>query len=430
MIALVHRVSAASVLRRRAFGLNQGLRRPFASLTLETLPDPELPGPEWVLLRPILAGICGSDLSVLRGRSDPLMAALTSFPAVPGHEVVARVTHAGTASGVRVGETVVVDPAVSCFVRGIPPCPRCLQGRTALCERSVTREGGLSPGMMVGFHRDLPGGFSDRMRVHRSQLHRTPEGHGASAVSLAALALTEPLAVALHAVLAADLTGSERILVIGGGMIGLGTVWALTELGMRPPVVAVRHAHQADLAEMLGALRSIRVRREEGRGDVVRRVGGARPVRSLLGRTLWIGGFDVVFDAVGDPASYAQSLESVRSGGRVVRVGETGLVGGPKPAPVWAPDTDVLFPFAYGREPRAPTVAEEGWHTFDLVLARLSNRHEELSALVTHGFPLPRYREAFATLTDRHASHAVRVMLSPDDPVPLLANGGPDPSHL
>lgn len=418
MNALVHRTGLGSVLKRRVLGLDRGLRSPFPSLSLETVADPELPGPAWALARPVLAGICGSDLAALRGRSHPLMAALTSFPSVPGHEIVARVLEAGPASGTRPGDIVVVDPTVSCLVRGLSACPRCVEGRTALCERVAAPGGGFAPGMMVGFHRDLPGGFSERIRVHASQIHRPPEGLGSRALSLPALVLTEPLAVALHAVLAADLTGSERILVIGGGTIGLATVWALTELGMRAPVVVVRHAHQADLAEMLGARRALRIRRQEGGNDIVRRVGGARPVRAPLGRTLWIGGFDTVFDAVGGPASFALALEAVHGGGQVIRVGETALADDPRPAPVWAPDVTVRLPFAYGREERGWDRSDEGRHTFDLVLGRLADRQEELSHLVTHAFPLTHYREAFATLGARADTRAGKVVLSPDDPVP------------
>ncbi len=419
MNALVHRVTPLSVLKRRALGLERGLGRPFASLMPETVPDPVLPGPDWVLLRPVLAGICGSDLAALRGTSHPLMAAFTSFPSVPGHEIVGRVVEAGAASGAQVGDIATVDPSISCFVRGVPPCPRCAQGKMNLCERAATRDGGLAPGMMVGFHRDLTGGFSEVMRVPSSQLHRPLEEDDRQSLSPQVLALTEPLSVALHAVLAADLTGSERILVIGGGTIGLGTVWALTELGMRPPVVAVRHASQVEAAERLGAVRAIRVRRDEGHGDLIRRVGGAKPVKAPFGRMIWVGGFDVVFDAVGSAESYAESLEAVHADGQVVRVGETGLVGGPRPSPIWAPDVRVVFPFTYGLEHRAPKASEEGRHTFDLVLARLANRQEELSRLVTHGFLLSEYAEALRTLGHRSGSGAIKVVLMPNGPVPF-----------
>jgi len=412
--AVVHRVDPLSVVKRRLFGTLPGMRPPFASLAWQTLDDPRLPGPAWARLEPQLAGICGSDLAAFRGRSHPLMAAMTSFPSVPGHEVVARVVEAGEESGVHVGETVVVDPAVSCFVRGVPPCPRCTQGQTALCERVASTDGNFAPGLMLGYHRDLPGGFAEAMLAHASQLHRPPARSDGHAWSPRVLVLTEPLAVALHAVLAAGLSGEERVLVIGGGLIGLGTVWALAELGVRAPVVAVRHSQQADAASRLGAARAIRVRGGGEGPDLVRRVGGARPYPAMFGRTVWMGGFDVVFDAVGDAASFAESLESVRSGGRVIRVGETGLVGGPRPTPVWAPDVHIFYPFAYGREARGWEPDEAGAHTFELVLSRLSRREAELAQLVTHVFPLSRYEDAIRAAVQRRTSHAIKVALRPD----------------
>jgi len=77
----------------------------------------ELPGPDWVRLRPLLSGICGSDLSLLTGRSSAVLAPFNSFPAILGHEVVAVVEEAGAAAGVTVGQRVVLDPIISCAAR-------------------------------------------------------------------------------------------------------------------------------------------------------------------------------------------------------------------------------------------------------------------------------------------------------------------------
>src|SRR3712207_9584895 len=60
----------------------------FSPLQLEEIPDPELPTPEWVRLKPLLSGICGSDLGTLSSENSPYFSPITSPPFVLGHELV------------------------------------------------------------------------------------------------------------------------------------------------------------------------------------------------------------------------------------------------------------------------------------------------------------------------------------------------------
>ena len=83
------------------------------------------------------------------------------------------VEEAGSALEEWAGARVVVDPIISCFVRGLDPCPACLDGLPALCRHAA--DGSLSPGMLIGYCRDLPGAWSEAMLAHASQLHRVPD---------------------------------------------------------------------------------------------------------------------------------------------------------------------------------------------------------------------------------------------------------------
>jgi len=222
-----------------------GGRLPWLGLSEYTLG--ELPGPDWVRLRPLLSGICGSDLSLLTGRSSAVLSPFNSFPAILGHEVVAAVEEAGAVAGVAVGQRVVLDPIISCAVRGLDPCPGCTAGTPALCRRAS--EGALAPGMLIGFCRDLPGAWSEGMLAHASQLHAVP-----AQLSDETAALAEPLACGLHAVLAQAPAEGERALVIGGGAIGLGTLAALRMVAPgTETTIVVRHPLQAELARQFGA---------------------------------------------------------------------------------------------------------------------------------------------------------------------------------
>ncbi|HLX77415.1 MAG TPA: alcohol dehydrogenase catalytic domain-containing protein, partial [Acidimicrobiales bacterium] len=154
---LTHRFAAA---RAAALVAGSGSGIAIGPLRLADLEPPELPGPEWHRVTPLLSGICGSDLSTLDGASSRYFEDLVSFPFVPGHEVVGVL-----ASGPEAGERVVVEPVLSCVVRGIEPlCPSCAAGRTGACERIAF--GDLRPGLQTGYCADTSGGWSEDLVAH------------------------------------------------------------------------------------------------------------------------------------------------------------------------------------------------------------------------------------------------------------------------
>src|SRR5919199_1810313 len=192
-------------------------------LQLEEVPEPEVPTPEWVRVKPLLSGICGSDLGTLSAESSPYFSPITSPPFIMGHEVYGIVTESN--SGFSAGERVVVEPALGCAVRGIePPCAYCASGQHALCMNVAKDD--ISPGIQTGFCGDTGGGWSGGTLVaHPSQLHRVPE-----AVPDEAAVAIEPLACAVHAALKVNPKPDETTLVIGAGSVGLFVVAALGHL--------------------------------------------------------------------------------------------------------------------------------------------------------------------------------------------------------
>src|SRR5207244_4907602 len=96
---------------------------------------------------------------------------LTSYPFVPGHEVVGVLED---------GSRVVVEPALGCLVRGIdPPCARCAEGRPGLCY-NVT-EGAVDGGLQAGYCADTGGGGGEVLVAHPAQVHAGPDGFGEAA---------------------------------------------------------------------------------------------------------------------------------------------------------------------------------------------------------------------------------------------------------
>ena len=400
-------------LRVGASGLNQRALRAFGQrlpaltggwmpwLALSSYPIPALPGRDWVRITPTLAGICGSDTSLLTGRASPILSPFASFPAILGHEVVGVVEEAGSEAGVSVGQRVVVDPIISCFVRGLDPCDACRDGLPALCRHAA--DGPLSPGMLIGYCRDLPGGWSDAMLAHTSQLHPVPDS-----VSDEAAVLVEPLACSLHAVLAARPAAVEQVLVVGGGTIGLGVVMALRMLDPEADVTAVvRHSGQADLGTRLGASRVVLDRGGKGPQRAAVEVAGARAHRPIVGREVFTGGFDLVFDAVGSAASVDASLRVTAPRGRLVLLGTAGELAHLDLTLAWARELRVIGSYVYGREATLPGAP----HTFDYLLERLAQPDAPpVAELVTHRFGLDRWRDALTVATGRGKHASVKVV--------------------
>jgi threonine dehydrogenase-like Zn-dependent dehydrogenase len=163
--------------------------------------DPKPVGPDWVVLRSRLTGICGSDAKQVfmenaEAEMDNAMTALISFPQVLGHELVATVEEVGPEAGTAVeqGQRVVLNPWLSCGPRGIdPPCPACQAGDLSLCW-SFT-DGRLSAGIHTGNAKEATGGFAELVPAHRSMVIPVPD-----AVPDEVAVLADPFAVSLHAV--------------------------------------------------------------------------------------------------------------------------------------------------------------------------------------------------------------------------------------
>jgi threonine dehydrogenase-like Zn-dependent dehydrogenase len=364
-------------------------------LSLDRYDPPPLRGTDWVRLRPTLSGVCGTDIGLLTGHASAVLSPFASFPAVLGHEVVGVVD--------ATGQRVVLDPIISCTVRGLDPCRRCAAGQTRFCLRAT--DGDLSPGMLIGYCADLPGGWSDGMVAHTSQLHPVPQQ-----LSDEVAVLLEPFSVALHAVLARPPEPEERVLVIGGGTLGLCSVGALRLVAPRAEVILLaRHDAQRVMGERLGAIVALGGR--DGAVQAAIRHTGARAHRSILGETVLSGGFAQVYDAVGSRRSMADGMRVAEPGGRLVLVGGPGEIGGLDWTLAWTHELRIDGTYVYGAEPSMPGSP----HTIDEAIRLLvANPELPLGELVTHRFRLEEWRRAMAASLSRGKSGALKVVFAPD----------------
>ena len=367
--------------------------------------EPRLPGGQWVRIRIALGGICGSDLAVALLHASPATEPFSSFPFVVGHENVGRIIEVGSdVAGFAPGDRVIADPVLHCAVRGLAePCPACRRGDTNLCERFT--EGDLAPGLLVGACRDTGGSWGEQMVAHQVQLHRVPDH-----LSDEAALLAEPLSVALHATMRNWPDDDSSVLVVGVGVVGCLVVAALRALGSRARIVVIaRHRFQAELAESFGADEVILGSRGSDHYGRVAKAFGARVLRPILGKPVLVGGADQAFDCVGSAASVDDGLRFVRSGGRLVVIGLTGVLKETDWTPLWQDEVEVRGSSMYSTE----LFRGQRMTTFAVALALLSEGRLDLAHLVTHRFPLRDYRRALETVTDKRHNEVVKAVLVP-----------------
>jgi threonine dehydrogenase-like Zn-dependent dehydrogenase len=360
-------------------------------LQLQEVDAPDLPAPGWVRLQPRLAGICGSDLATLDGRSSRYFEHIVSFPFVPGHEVVAD-AKGGTYDGARV----VLEPVLGCAARGIdPPCKACAEGRKNSCERIAF--GDLEPGLQTGYCAATGGGWSQGLVAHESQLHPVPEGFSDEAA-----VMVEPTACALHAACSTVGTSGSSIIVLGAGTLGLCTVAALRAYCLPGSLAVVaKHPEQRHLAEVLGADQVVEPAEML---RAARRLSGSLAVTRSGGRIERLaGGVDIVFDCVGSADSLEQSLAATRPGGTIVLVGMPGTVKVDL-APLWQREVNLRGAYAYGIERRP----EGDRSTFDLAFELVADAR--LERLVSAAYPLDRFQEAVAHAAAAGRRGAVKIV--------------------
>jgi threonine dehydrogenase-like Zn-dependent dehydrogenase len=355
-----------------------------------------------------MAGICGTDLSLVAQKQPPdsILQAFSSLPAVFGHENVAVVEAVGP--GVEeswVGRRVCVEPTLCCEVRGIdPPCARCRAGEFGACENfgaDGVGTAGLPPATSIGFNRRTGGAFAERFVAHVSQLVPVPD-----ALPDELAVLTDPVACSLHAVLRLDLDGVERVLVYGAGVLGLATVAALRAVGYRGEIHALDlHEYTARLAVAMGADEALRLPRGRSeRFEEIARRTGATVHRARFGNYTLSGGYDVVFDCVGCTQSLNESLRWTRSRGQMVFLA-TGHGRGVDMTPIWFTELTVLG--AYGRQRERFEGRRVG--TYELVHELMGSGRLTVGGLLTHTFRIGEYRRAFRVGMDKARHEAVKV---------------------
>ncbi|MCV7077498.1 zinc-dependent alcohol dehydrogenase [Mycobacterium szulgai] len=375
---------------------------------LRQLPEPVLLHQDWVITRPRLTGICGSDSKQIlmdfgADDADNAMAAFCSFPQVMGHEVVADVVELGPqARGLAVGQRVVLNPWLSCAPRGIePPCPACQSGDYSLCW-SFT-DGDIKPGIHTGVSADVTGGYAELMPAHDSMLFTVGDS-----VPDEAAVFADPFSVSLHAITRHPPPRSGRVLVYGAGALGLCAVAILRALYPDVAVAVVaRFDAQAALARSFGAAK---VLAHEPRLAIIEELvawGGGRLRRPLLGLPMaYPGAVDVVYDTVGKPETFEVGVRVLAARGTLVKAG-VHAPGRWEWSPLYFKEISWVGSNAFGIEEVDGQRQHAVAHYLDLV----ETGRIDLRPMLTHTFALDQWRDAFYAIATQGESGAVKVAI-------------------
>ncbi len=378
----------------------------WSPLQYREVPDPPLPGDDWVRVGVRLGGICGSDLHTIRLDASPALSALTSFPFVLGHENVGTLVEIGRAvQGFALGQRVTVEPVLPCATRGFAsPCPNCAAGNYNVCLR-VT-EGHLSPGLMIGACRDTGGSWGQTFVAHQGQVFPIPD-----TLSDEGALMAEPMASVLHPLLRHPPADDATVLVIGGGAIGQCTVAALRATGSHARVVMLaKYPFQGTMAQHLGADLIVPLGRRDAHFEALAHLTAAKLRTPILGKRVLIGGADLTVDCVGSSRSLDDALRLTRAGGKVLIVGLASFPRGVDWTPIWLKELHVIGSSFYSVE----EWQGRPWRTMELVLDWMTRKVVDLGQLVTHRFPLSAYPEALRTAMGKGRTSAFKVVFHPE----------------
>jgi threonine dehydrogenase-like Zn-dependent dehydrogenase len=391
---------------------NRNLR--MLAQTPTRLVDIEEPGflrPDWVVTKPRLVGICGSESKAVfldyASLTDPNAADMrqnpmknfVSTPHVMGHEVIADVVAVGPeAEGLEPGDRVALNPWLTCVTRGVEPvCPACQAGFLSQCHSFA--KGPFSPGIHIGMCTDVTGGFAELMPAHDSMLFKVP-----AALSDEQVVFADPFAVSLHGVTRHPPAPGSKVLVYGAGALAQCAVAILRALYPTVEVMVVaRFEAQRQLAEKMGAVTVP----HEPRLEVIERVaqwsgGVLQPADGLP--MAFPGGIDVVYDTVGSAETLEVGCRVLRAHGALVKLGMHGAARW-EDTPVYCKELIYTGSNAFGIE-EVEGVRQHGIaHFLDLV----GSGRVDLTPMLTHTFRLEDWRDAFTALADQAASGAIKV---------------------
>lgn len=308
-----------------------------------------------VLIKVAYAGICGSDLHTFHGQNGRI-----KYPAILGHEMSGEIVETGAQClAFKVGDRVTINPFVACQT-----CHTCQSGNQHLC------------GNRFFYGMTKAGGFAEFMKVKAQHLHKIED-----AVPLDVAAMTEPYAVGVHAVNRSGLNIGDKVVILGGGPIGLMTALAARNAGAGLVAISEISDYRLQQIRELGFM-AIDAKNVDLKQKVMELTDGI--------------GADVVFDAAGASSTSRQMTQILKTKGTAIIVG---LYSGTPQVDL----NDVNF-----RELSIKGTVVYTERDFKYAVQTLPV--EDLKKLISHRMPLEAAEKAFHFAEQ---AHAMKILLTP-----------------
>lgn len=326
------------------------------------LPDPQIERDDDVLLKIEAVGVCGSDVHYYEtGR---IGSQIIEYPFIIGHECSATVKAVGSSvTRVKVGEPVVVDPAIPCH-----ECDQCRKGRENTCD-NVRFLG--SPG--------LSGCLCEYMVMPEECCYPT-----GGAITLEQAALCEPFSIGTYTVKRADLAEGAKVAILGTGPIGLSVLLA----------TQVQKASEIYVTDKIDA----RLKAAFGAGaDWAASPDNTDIVSDIL--TYEPLGLDVVFECCGQQEALDQSFDLLQPGGLLVMVGTA------------RQDTVSFNVDKFRRKELSIKYIRRQNHCVQTAMDLLASGQANADFMITHRFGLDRTVDAFE-LVAKYGDGVIKAMIN------------------
>lgn len=329
-----------------------------------------------VVIRVEACGICAGDIKAYQGGprfwGGDGIPSYVEPPMVPGHEFIGRIVEIGEgfrhSHDLQIGDRVISEQVVPCG-----ECRFCRKGQYWMCQIHD----------VYGFKHYLNGGFAQYMKLPiKAIIHKVPDD-----IPIEKAVLIEPYSCSMHAVERADIQPGDVVVISGAGPLGLGMV-AAARLKKPGKLIALDlFDARLEKAKALGCDMALNPRKD----DVYR----------IIEELTEGYGCDIYIEATGHPDSVPQGLRMIRKLGRFVEfsvfndpvVCDWSIIGDGKELDILGAS---LSPFCYPK-----------------VIEGIASGELGTDGVVTHQFPLSRFREAFGVC--ERGRDSLKVVLLPNE---------------
>jgi L-iditol 2-dehydrogenase len=314
---------------------------------IRNVPDPKIINDTDVLIRIKTVGVCGSDIHYYTdGR---IGSQIVQFPFIIGHEAAGIVESIGSkVTRVKPGQRIAIDPAVSCG-----HCDQCLSGREHTCRTLL----------FMGCPKQLDGCLSEYVTLHEKCCFPVNES-----MTFEQATLSEPLAIGVYSVEKSMLCEKDNVAILGAGPIGMSVFHMLRTKNVGNVYITDKIDERLALSKKLNPKWS----GNPDSKDIVKEIFNIEP---LL--------MDIVYECSGDEKAYAQAIQLLKPGGKLVIVGITEA-------------DEISFPIHELRRKEITIInIRRQVHCTQKALDLLDKRLIDMDSMASHHFTLEETQKAF-----------------------------------